>query len=119
MAKHAVCHIEWSSTDLQRTETFLSGLFDWKFSHWGDDYLVFNTPDGPNGGIMKVDKVEPGRSPYVYINVEDIEPYLKRAEELGGEVDVPKTEIPKVGWYAHIKDHEGNIIGLLQGLGKK
>ncbi|UCF07165.1 MAG: VOC family protein, partial [Thermoplasmata archaeon] len=111
-----LCHFEWSSTDLERTRTFLSALFGWKFTPWGDDYLLFKTPEGPNGGIMKVDAVEPGRSPYIYIEVDEIEPYVEKAEELGGGIDEPKKEIPKVGWFAHITDPDGNIIGLFQDL---
>ncbi len=115
MAKHAICHIEWSSTDLERTKTFLSGLFGWKFQSFGEDYLSFDTPQGPGGGIMKADEVHPGESPYVYIEVDEIEPYLECAKELGGGVAVPKTEIPTIGWFAHLKDPDGSVVGLFQG----
>lgn len=50
MAKHAFCHIEWSSTDLERSKTFYGGLFAWKFEPWGEDYLTFTAPEGPGGG---------------------------------------------------------------------
>ncbi len=115
MTRHAFCHIEWSSTDLERTKGFFSGLFGWKFQPLGGDYLTFDPPEGPGGGIMKVDEVHPGESPSVYIEVGEIEPYLQRARELGGSVAVPKTEIPNVGWFAHLKDPDGNIVGLFQG----
>ena len=85
----------------------------------GDDYLLFSTPEGPNGGIMKVDTVVPGKSPYIYIDVDEIEPYIEKTKELGGGIDVPKKEIPKVGWYAHLKDPDGNIIGIFQDLKKE
>ncbi len=119
MAKHSVCHIEWCSTDLERTKAFLSGLFGWKFKPWGKEYLLFGTPEGPNGGIMKVDKVILGKSPYIYIQVDEIEPYLEKAKELGGGIDTPKKEIPKVGWFAHVTDYDGNIIGLFEDLKKE
>jgi predicted enzyme related to lactoylglutathione lyase len=114
MAKNFLSHFEWSSTDLERTKTFLEGLFGWKIKSWSDNYMVIYPPEGPDGGIMKVDKVEPGKSPCIYIEVDDIEPYLEKAVELGGKIDVPKTEIPKVGWYAHILDFDGNTIGIMQ-----
>lgn len=114
MAKHTVCHIEYSSADPERTKAFLSGLFEWKFEPWGGDYLVFNPPEGPGGGIMKVDEVHPGKSPVVYIEVEEIEPYLKKAKTLGGGVAVPKTEISNMGWYAHLTDPDSNVVGLYQ-----
>jgi predicted enzyme related to lactoylglutathione lyase len=46
--------------------------------------------------------------------VEDILPYLDKAKELGGSVDQEKTEIPSIGWYAHVLDPDGNIVGLFQ-----
>ncbi len=119
MVKHSVCHIEWSCTDLERTKEFLVNLFGWKFTSWGENYLLFNTPEGPNGGIMRVDSVTPGKSPYIYIEVEDIEPYLEKAKELGGGIDTPKKEIPKVGWFAHITDPDENIIGLFADFKKE
>lgn len=115
LPKHTICHIEWSSTDLNRSKAFLGGLFGWKFESWGDEYLLFQPPSGVNGGIMKVKKVQPGQSPVVYIEVEEIEPYIKKAKELGGKVAVPKTEIPNVGWHVHLVDFDGNIVALFQG----
>jgi predicted enzyme related to lactoylglutathione lyase len=91
-------------------------LFGWEFKAWGDDYMLFDLPEGPDGGIMKVDKVETGKSPYIYIEVDEIESYLKKAKKLGGGVDKPKTEIPEVGWYAHLTDPDGNIVGIFQEL---
>ena len=114
MLKHSICHFEWSSTDLERTKAFLNGLFGWEIKLWGDEYMVFDTPGEQSGGIMKVERVEPGKSPYIYIQVDDIDPYLAKAKELGGGVDVPRTEITQVGWYAHITDHDSNIYGLLE-----
>jgi predicted enzyme related to lactoylglutathione lyase len=118
MVKHTVCHFEWASTDLEKTTTFLSGLFGWEFKRWGNDYLIFNPPEGPGGGIMRAEKVIPGRSPFIYIEVDEIEPYLEKARELGGGIDTPKKDIPGVGWYAHITDHDGNIIGIFKELKK-
>jgi predicted enzyme related to lactoylglutathione lyase len=115
MAKHTFCHVEWSSTDLERTKNFLNGLFEWKFEPFGDNYLMFSTPEGPGGGIMKSDEVRPTTTPTVYVEVEEIEPYLEKAKNLGGGVAVPKTEIPTVGWFAHIKDPDGNVVGVFLG----
>ena len=114
MAKNCICHIEWESTDLERTKTFFSGLFGWEFKPWGEQYMVFKTPSGVDGGIMKVDEAHPGTTPAVYVEVDDIEPYLELAPSLGGEVMQGKTEIPKVGWFALVKDPDGGIVGLVQ-----
>lgn len=116
MTKNAFCHIEWATTDLERTKDLLSGLFGWEFESWGEEYMIYKTPKGVGGGILKAEKVEPGKSPYVYVDVDEIEPYLEKAVELGAEIDTPKTPIPEVGWFAHIKDQDGNIFGIVQGM---
>jgi len=114
MAKHSICHIEWNCTDLARAQKFFGGLFEWKFEKWGEDYLMFKPPQGPGGGLMRCDKFKPGESPSIYVHVDEIEPYLGKAKELGGGVAVPKSEIPGIGWFALLTDPDGNIVGLFQ-----
>lgn len=114
MAKHSICHVEWSSTNLQRARVFFSELFDWKFEDWGEGYTLFRPPEGVCGGVARVDKVAPAGSPVVYVEVDEIEPYLDRAKGLGGGVAVPRTEIPTVGWFAHLTDPDGNLVGLFK-----
>jgi len=114
MSANAICHVEWSCTDLERAKAFLWGLFGWEFQEFTEDYMVFSAPGGPGGGICKVADVKAGASPTVYVEVEAIEPMLEEAAELGGAVAAPKAEIPGVGWFAHITDPDGNIIGLFQ-----
>ncbi len=114
MNANSICHVEWSSTDLERTKAFLWGLFGWEFQTFTPDYMLFTTPSGPGGGISEVKEVRAGTSPVVYVAVEAIQPYLEEAVELGGGVAASRTEIPGMGWFAHIADPDGNIIGLFE-----
>jgi hypothetical protein len=116
MSKHTICHVEWPSTDFKKTQSFFGGLFGWKFEGWGDNYLMFTGPTGGiNGGFTKVNKVQPGNSACIYIQVDNIDPYLKKTKELGGKVTVDKMEIdPNIGWMAHLADTDGNLVGLFQ-----
>ncbi|MCX5976215.1 MAG: hypothetical protein NTV33_05160 [Coprothermobacterota bacterium] len=117
MSQHAVIHLEWSSTDLVRSQSFLAGLFpDWKFEGWSEDYLMITFPDGGGGGLQKVERVHAGDSPVVYFEVEAIEPYQVQAVALGGTVSVPRTEIPTMGWFAHLRDQDENLFGIFQPL---
>jgi predicted enzyme related to lactoylglutathione lyase len=53
----------------------------------------------------------------VYIEVQDIEEALSRAEKLAGKVISPVHEVPgKQLKVAFIADPEGHVIGLSQGL---
>jgi predicted enzyme related to lactoylglutathione lyase len=117
MGKNAICHVEWASTDLERSKAFLWGLFGWEFQPFGEDYMVFSAPDGPGGGIWQVPEVRPGASPVVYVSVDSVDRYLEESAELGGGVVKGRTEIPELGWYAHITDPDGNLIGLFEPKG--
>jgi hypothetical protein len=114
MGTNRIGHIEWGSTDLDRSKAFFEALFDWQFREWSTDYYLFDTGDG-GGGIMKVDRVDPGNTGVAYVEVDDIDAKLAKVGELGGSVARPKTEIPEMGWYAQFTDPDGNLIGLWQG----
>ena len=118
MAKHDVCWVEWATTDMDRAKGFLSGLFeDWQWETFGDGFMyIFSPPGGGlSGGIYKSESVQPGSSPAIYIEVEDIDPYVAKAKELGGSLAMDKMEIPGgIGWSAALTDHDGNHVGLYQ-----
>jgi predicted enzyme related to lactoylglutathione lyase len=49
----------------------------------------------------------------IYLNAGGLlDDVLKRVEPSGGTVVFPKTPVPDIGVFAHIKDTEGNRIGL-------
>lgn len=49
----------------------------------------------------------------VYLNAGDsLDDVLNKIQPLGGEVVFPKTAVPGIGVFAHIKDTEGNRVGL-------
>jgi len=114
MTKNALCHIEWSSTDLDRSERFFNGLFGWEFNKHSVDYYMYDSSDGVGGGLMKVEKVEPGSSPVIYFCVDKIKPYLEKVTGLGGSVKQGKTSIPDYGFYALLEDPDGNLVGLFK-----
>lgn len=114
MATNTVCHVEWDVTDIERARAFYEGLFDWKFESFGPDMVVFGTGTQHVGGLQKRAQVRASASPSVWIEVENVERYLERAQELGGSTIEPKHEVHHVGWSAQIADPEGNRIGLVQ-----
>jgi predicted enzyme related to lactoylglutathione lyase len=119
LAKNIIDYVEWYVTDLNRAKRFYGDLFDWRFEKYSEEYLIFHPKEGISGGIMKTKEVKAGQSPVVYVAVDEIEPYLKKVEKLGGGVAVPKTEIPNSGWFAWITDPDGNIVGIFEALERK
>ena len=66
---------------------------------------------GIGGGIAQGD----GESRVTfYIQVDDPQAYLDRAEAMGGKTVVPVTEIPNMVTFALFSDPEGNVIGLVK-----
>ncbi|MBS1721681.1 MAG: VOC family protein [Armatimonadetes bacterium] len=114
MAKNTICHVEWDVTDLARAQEFYGALFDWTFRQFGDDMVVFGTGEQHLGGFMKVDAVKAGSSPSIWIEVEDLEAQLAKAQGIGARVIKGKSAVPNVGWSGQVSDPDGNSIGMVQ-----
>ena len=123
---HTIVHFEIPANDLEKLEKFYSDLFGWKIEkmpgqmeYWGiqtvpvDDKGMTLRP-GDNGGMMK--RQMPEQKPVNYISVESVDEYAKKVVSLGGQIVVPKMEIPGIGWWALALDPEGNQIGLFETL---
>ena len=110
-----VVHFEVLSNDAAKLKTFYADLFDWKIdSNNPMNYGMVETggEGGINGGI--------GESPDAqgvsfYVQVDDLQAYLDRAERLGGKTLMPPTEIPNVVTMALLADPDGNRVGLVKG----
>jgi uncharacterized protein len=66
------------------------------------------------GCVMKGPFLKPSfEGVIVYLNAGDsLDDVLNKIQPLGGEVVFPKTPVPGIGVFAHIKDTEGNRVGL-------
>jgi hypothetical protein len=114
MMKHPVIHLELSASDPKAAGKFYEQLFGWKIE--ADDklqYVQFMKEEGGiGGGFNPVNETTPAGNVLPYVQTEDIEASLKKAESLGGQSLVPKTEIPGIGWFGIFIDPTGNRVGL-------
>lgn len=112
-----VVHFEITASDAGKSKAFYSKLFDWSFqTHEGFDYhLVGPANDKSIGGGLG--PVQEGQSPMLtfYVQVDDLQKYLDKAEGLGGKTVLPPTPIPGVGSCAMFTDPDGLVIGLFKG----
>jgi len=118
MSKHAIIHIEFSSNDPKASGKFYADLFEWKIEENEEmQYVSFETEPDHGGGFNDTSQemTDPGDI-LPYVSTDDIETSLARAEELGGRIVMPKTEIPTVGWFAIFSDPTGNNVGLYTSL---
>jgi uncharacterized protein len=120
---HTICHFEIPVDDLDRAEAFYKSLFGWQIKQWGgpdspirmvgtvpSDEKGAPTRPGVNGMLIK--KQHPDQPFANYVSVESVDEYGKKAEALGGQIVMPKTPVPGMGWFLYIKDTEGTILGL-------
>jgi predicted enzyme related to lactoylglutathione lyase len=111
-----VIHFEIPADDLNRARAFYEGVFGWGIQKWdGGDYWLVSTGTGNpgiNGGLMK--RNEPGQPVVNTVEVTDLEETQAKIRDAGGQVVVPRMEIPGVGYLIYFKDTEGNIFGAMQ-----
>ena len=98
----------------ERAEQFYSKLFGWtmqKVPVPNMEYWVIRASEGDAlGGLIK--RTASDQSTVNYYTVPSIDEALRSVSELGGNVSVPKTAIPHVGYNAQCTDTEGNTFGL-------
>jgi uncharacterized protein len=97
-------------------EQFYEELFGWKIdSNNPMKYGMVDTgtPGGINGGVSASQDGKNRVS--VYIEVEDLDAALAKAEQLGGKTILPPTQVPGGPTLAMFADPAGNVTGLLLG----
>ncbi len=107
--------------DLDRACAFYESLFDEKLRResMGPDAQYAAFPYEGNaisGCLMTAPDARPhtdGVRIYLETGRHGLDALLARAEALGGKVTTPPVQLPDgEGRYAHIRDCEGNIVGL-------
>lgn len=105
-----VVHFEIGCRNLAKTQEFYSQMFDWKMQPMGPAAMITGETGGIAGHISALGH-EPHNYTIVYVEVDDVGSYLKKAEGLGGKTLVPPVKIP-TGTFAWMQDPEGNTLGL-------
>ncbi len=110
-----VVHFEIGGADDGPLVTFYGELFGWGLRTVpGARYTLVDTQAGAgvNGGIGKSQTGEPWAT--FYVEVDDPQAALDRAESLGGQTAVPVIEIPGMVTFAMFNDPDGLLVGLVK-----
>ena len=115
---HFAIHID----DIDRAKGFYDEVFDWGFQSYGpSDFLqikVDKTETGELIGALQSRKYSPVSEKIIglecTVSVENVEVIIEKVKNNGGQVLMPKTAIPYVGWIAKFLDTEGNLICVMQ-----
>ncbi len=112
---------ELSSTDSEASRLFLEKAFRWKFQEVQmpqGKYLSYRSPEGNTLGIRAVQRAEsPGSMNYV--RVEDLKEAEGRVREAGGEIVLPRTDIPGMGSFFWFKVPSGPLMACWQDAGAR
>jgi uncharacterized protein len=124
-----VVHFEIPADNLERAKKFYS-IFGWKLQDWpmddGSIYVGISTvevdentslpkePGSINGGLVKRDEFI--QTPQVTVNVPSIDEYIAMVKEAGGSLVMPRQKIENMGYFAYVKDTEGNLLGLWEDM---
>ena len=109
-----VVHVEFPSEDIERAQSFWSGLFGWAFADSGMpgiEYRMAQVSETSGAALMQTED-RPGH-PHFYFGTDDIDASTAKVRELGGQAD-EKMPVPTHGWFAACKDSEGNAFHLWQ-----
>lgn len=107
-----VVHFEIGCRNSEETKEFYSNLFDWSIEQHGPAGMISTGGEVGIGGHITELGHEPHNYTLVYVLVDDLAAYIKKAEGLGGSMVVPPTEVPGMGSFAWFKDPEGTTVGL-------
>ncbi len=110
---------ELMTTDVKGAIAFYGEVVGWKTQAWeGGDYTMWLSSQGPLGGVMTLQEQakKMGAPPHWMVNVEvsDVDATVAKVKELGGQVHVPPTAIPKIGRFSVIADPQGATIAMIQ-----
>ena len=117
---NAINWFEIPVSDIDRAQRFYEAVLarTLRRETMGDQVLAVFPYDEPNaGGCLLADANKPaanGQGVRIYLDcTPSIDAALKRVETSGGAVVVAKTALPPgMGFFAHMRDTEGNVVGL-------
>jgi uncharacterized protein len=118
-----VVHFEVVGKDAQKLNSYYSELFGWEIDANNEMRYGMVAREGNTGrdGVGIGGGIGAGPEGYgghvtFYVAVPDVEEALQKAESLGGErIMGPETIMDRLT-LGHLKDPEGHLIGVVQGM---
>jgi predicted enzyme related to lactoylglutathione lyase len=118
MAQGDYNHVEIPADNVDRAVAFYKAVFGWHFQSIPgfEGYELYTTAAGQSGvggGIGKRGQTA-GKEIRNYVSVNSVDDAVKKITQHGGHVVLPKAEVMGQGWYAVVKDTEGNEFAVWQ-----
>lgn len=115
-----VIMFELPVTNVKRASAFYKKAFGWQIDPWNGSYGVITVPEDKNWvpkekGAINGEMYRRGskdEKPMVVVLVPSVARALAAVKQAGGKVILDKEAYGDWGWYARVKDTEGNVFGL-------
>ncbi len=103
------------TTDVEKAQKYYADLLGWTYKEFdmgpGGMYSMIHAGGTEWGGFMPLDPAHGLPSHWIsYVAVADVDAATAKAQELGGKVPVPGTDIPSVGRFAVIESPTGAYL---------
>ncbi|HEX9794220.1 MAG TPA: VOC family protein [Planctomycetota bacterium] len=102
-----IVYFEVAGPDADGQRAFYSGVFGWGVSEAG---AIDPASTGGLAGGLRTDPADK----VFYLGVDDIPAKLEEVVAAGGQVVMPRTEVPGVVTFALFTDPAGNLLGLAE-----
>ncbi len=102
-------YIEFKSTDLNKTKSFYSKAFGWKFTDYGPSYTAFSESGVEGGFELTEETIQNGV--LVVLHHENLEAIKQKVIELGAQISVDIFSFPG-GRRFHFLDPSGNELAI-------
>ena len=115
LAEATMAFTELASSDPAATRRFLEKVFGWSFESvkmLGGEYLSFEAPGGRGGIRPTGPKESPGSTNYV--RVQDLDAALRKIMASGGEVVLPRVDVPGMGSFFWFRIPGGPVMACWQ-----
>ena len=112
----AMAFTELASTNLSEIRKFLEDTSGWRFDSVQmptGQYLTFQNPAGTTVGIRSAQESEIPRSTN-YVLVKDLDEAERKVRKKGGQIVLPRTDIPGMGSFFWFKIPSGPVMACWQ-----
>lgn len=115
-------YFDFTVSDLGKARQFFEAVFGWRFEKFPMPYGYYRITagrsdepgiDGGIGAVKDAPVAEGNALCQVTIPVPDIDEFVEKVRENGGEIIEPKTAIPGIGWYATCAEPGGLKFGII------
>ncbi|MEN6548300.1 MAG: VOC family protein [Armatimonadia bacterium] len=114
-----VVHFEIPSANPEQAADFYRKAFGWEITKWEGQMEYWLVRTGPkeemgiDGGIMRKSDNYGVRNT---VAVDDIDEALRKVEQAGGKIVMPRGTVEGVGELSLCEDPDGNAVGIIQPL---